>query len=118
MLIVCERHEGEGTREEEKSISDTDRHRILAVGGKGRNERDESNIRFTHSGTPVAIFCVERVPDLDSLLMRNVLPGSLARFICAAVAEGKPFLRRCCHDRCRLLIGALFRSGLGHQCKS
>ena len=39
MLIVCERHQGEGTREEEKSISDTDRHRSIAVGGKEEMKR-------------------------------------------------------------------------------
>jgi hypothetical protein len=72
----------------------------------------------THPSTPVAIFCIERVPCLDGLLVRCVLlPSLFGRLTCAGVAKRKPFLRRRQRSQCGLFIGAFFRRCLAHQCK-
>jgi hypothetical protein len=44
-------------------------------------------MKSAHTGMPVVIFCIERVPRLDGLLVRYVLfLGLLLRFTCAGVA--------------------------------
>ena len=123
-LVVCERGQGEGgyAAREKKSLYQTQtymqhaKHRKQQSGGR-------TNSHFTYSCTPVAIFCIERVPRLDGLLVRNALPSLFARLARVGVPSGEPFLRhrhryryrrQCSGGCCRLFIGAFFRGGLGH----
>ncbi len=84
-----------------------ERYGCNAMGGEGKKW-----MKFTHTGTPGVIFCIERVPRLDGLLVRYILfPGLLLRFTCAAFLRH----RRCSQCSCwSLLVGAFFRRGLGH----
>ncbi len=67
----------------------------------------------THPGTPVAIFCIERVPRLDGLLVRSHVLPSLSLFVRLTCAG--PFLRHRQRSQCGLSIGAFFRRrGLAH----
>jgi hypothetical protein len=89
-------------------------------------KRDERStvVLSTHPSTvtPVAIFCIERVPRLDGLLMRYVLSSFFAWLgTCAGpagVTKRKPSsCRRQRSQRCGLSTGVFFRRGLAHWCK-
>ena len=123
-LVVCEGGQGKGTRRGKKGYI---RHRHTCNTQRIGNSRavllwwENKYSHFTYSCTPVAIFCIERVPRLDGLLVRNALPSLSARLARAGVPSGEPFLRhrhryrrQCSGGCCRLFIGAFFRGGFGH----
>ena len=88
---------------------------MICSGEKKLEEKGRNLVLSTHRGTPVVIFCIERVPCLDGLLVRRVLlPGLFGRLTCADVAKQKPFLRRRQCSQCGLFIGAFFRRCLAH----
>jgi len=81
---------------------------MVCSGRKRRTSVEKGeDLVSTHSGTPVAIFCIERVPRLDGLLVRYVLlPSLFAPLTCAGAAKRKPFLRRRQRSQCGLSTGA------------
>lgn len=87
-------------------------------------EKGRGDLQYcTHLGTPVAIFCIERVSRLDGLLVRShVLPSLLRVFVrltCAGVIKRMPFPYRSQRSQCGLSIKAFFsRRGLAHWCET